>query len=746
MLTHLSARELARFKAPGLPTTERRIRMRAQTENWPSRRRAKVGGELEFAIDALPADAQAHIRAELVGAASVADDKSEVRDAADAAVIPTPPAREVAEAKWDQAAREQRVQEEGLKAAITLNDREQRRVSAKLHILQAFELFHRTHLPPIGLTSASFLFEAAYNAGTVPVAPDARLEYPTISRSTLSGWRKVLREEGLAGLRGKYGKRKGSGTIDTQPKLRDFILARIHFAPHLRMSSLLEEIEARFRSDVSVAIPSARALERWVTAWKTENEQQHTFNTNPDAWKNRFMSAVGNASERATAPNALWEMDSTPADVMLVDGRHVLIAAVDVYTRRIKVLVSKTSKAEAVGLTLRRALLDWGVPAAVLTDNGKDYTSLHVHGVLRALNVDHQLCIPFASEQKPHVERAFGTLTNDLSERLAGYIGHSVADRKAIEARKSFADRLKEPGAVIPIKLSSDEFQAIIDEWVENKYHQAEHGGLEGRSPLQVLAEWSGPPTRRIADERALDMLLAPVPGDGFRSVGKKGIRVDGMFYLAPKHELVGHEGQRVRVKLDPRDMGKIAVYGGADGAFICTAVCAELLGVDRAEYASTNKAMQKKLMREGLAYGKRLVRELSAGDVVGELRTNWAKRDGRLLAFRGGGVDHETPELAAALAAADDRDAGPAPTEPHDEETLAAGAAYIADFESERQRLLDTEEPIHRYMRLAERLKGGGQADDDEARFMRHFETTREYRGWLMVQEAIADQHETQA
>ncbi len=750
MQTHLSAREIADLKVPGLPASVRRIQLKAQAEGWASRRRGKVGGELEFALASLPTAAQEHIRAVLAAASEQCNMHNDavsswIQDEAKTETAAPTAASEVAAAKWEQAAREQRTREEGLKAAVSLNAKEQRRVSAKLHILQAFELFHRTHLPPIGLTSATFLFERAYNAGTVPVDPLAREVHPVISRASLCRWRTALRAEGLPGLRGKYGARKGSGTIDSQPKLRDFILGRITHAPHLRMASLLEDITARFRNDVTISIPSPRALERWVTAWKRENEQQHTYNTDPDAWKSRFMSAVGSSSEKVTAPNELWEIDSSPADVMLVDGRHNLVAVIDVYTRRLKVLVSKTSKAETVGLTLRRALIDWGVPTALKTDNGKDYTSMHVHMFLRALDVRQDLCLPFTPEGKPHVERAFGTLTRDLSERLEGYIGHNVADRKAIENRLSFAQRLEKSGDVVPVKLSAAELQAIIDEWVENKYHQAPHAGLDGLTPLQVLAAWSGPPVRRISDERALDMLLAPTDGDGLRTVQKKGIRVGGAWYLAPNHELVGYERQRVQVRHDPRDMGKVAVYGGPDMGFICTAVCAELLGVDRAEYAATNRAMQKKLMREGLAHGKRLVKELRTGDIIGELRGHWAKRDGRLLAFPGQEVEHDTPELRAALAAAHDRDAAPAAVQPHDEETLAAGA-YITDFVAERERLLDTEEPIHRFMRLAERLKGGGQVDEDEARFMRHFETTREYRGWLMVQEAAADQTETQA
>ncbi|WP_425646786.1 hypothetical protein [Agrobacterium leguminum] len=45
-------------------------------------------------------------------------------------------------------------------------------------------------------------------------------------------------------------------------------------------------------------------------------------------------------------------------------------------------------------------------------------------------------------EQKGHVERIIKTFQHEVGPQLSGYIGHSVADRKAIEGRKSFAQRL----------------------------------------------------------------------------------------------------------------------------------------------------------------------------------------------------------------------------------------------------------------------------------------------------------------
>lgn len=57
-----SALELAGL--PGLPTTDRRVRARAQRENWPSRKREGKGGGREYRIVAVPAET---LRALLAG-------------------------------------------------------------------------------------------------------------------------------------------------------------------------------------------------------------------------------------------------------------------------------------------------------------------------------------------------------------------------------------------------------------------------------------------------------------------------------------------------------------------------------------------------------------------------------------------------------------------------------------------------------------------------------------------------------
>ena len=66
--------------------------------------------------------------------------------------------------------------------------------------------------------------------------------------------------------------------------------------------------------------------------------------------------------------------------------------------------------------------------------------------VLESLEIDQILCRPFHPEDKPHIERFFWTILHGIVELLPGYIGHSVAERKQIQDRQSFAQRIMHEG------------------------------------------------------------------------------------------------------------------------------------------------------------------------------------------------------------------------------------------------------------------------------------------------------------
>lgn len=542
-------------------------------------------------------------------------------------------------------------------AAITGKARE--RMEAKLDLLARLAAFARARA--IGICAAMEEFCDAYNKGALQV--ELRIRHYTgadLHPATLRTWRRLVKQKGPAALAGAYGNRKGSGGIDTTPELRDFLLGVLVEKPHVSARLLHDLVQAR----MPAVLPTRRTLERWLLAWKRDNAEVFMAVSSPDAWKNRYMAGFGSANEGIVRANQVWMLDSTPADLQLLDGRHSIVGVIDVATRRVKFHVSKTSTADAVCQLLRRTILEWGVPESVKMDNGRDYASQRVAGVLIGLSIEARFSTPFSPWEKPFIERVFGTFSRHALELLPGFSGHDVAQAQAIRARKSFAEQLHAKNKVIEAKLTSAELQEFCDRWVRDFYQHESHSGdgMDGMSPFQKTAQLRDA-IRVIGDVRALDLLL----GAGtICTVTKKGVRLDKLRYIAP--ELERAMGEKVLVRRDDGDMGRIVVYH--DDAFLCVAECPEVTGIDRSEVAAEAKARQRERVQDARAQLRKAGKREAHGDLARELLDSKARNVASLAVLPADNVLHLTPHLEAASEAADSLaawDSGDAEKRAHD-------------------------------------------------------------------------------
>lgn len=246
---------------------------------------------------------------------------------------------------------------------------------------------------------------------------------------------------------------------------------------------------------------------------------------------------------------------------------------------------------------LRRVLTEWGVPENIIKDNGQDYVSMHIHQILAAFAIHAPFVPHFTPEAKPHVERFFGTLARGLLEELPGYIGHGVADRKAIESRRTFADRILKKKETLEINLSPEELQSAINAWIERIYSQRVHSGLKV-CPEARRAQSPKQPSR-VADLAALEIVLMP---EAARTVHKKGIKVDDWYQAA---ELGHHVGKKVRVKVNTGDITELYVYT-MEGRHICNAYDSKARPMSVAGMVAAKKS-QRKAIRQRVAAVKAL-------------------------------------------------------------------------------------------------------------------------------------------
>lgn len=642
--SHYSCAELATLKLPGYPTSERRIRDLVEREGWshivkPSRGCGGVAKRYSppERIAKLIASRQAiqttgaAARATSAAVAAIRHDREATRNAKTVAAT------------------------DDIYAQLT--GKGQKRFDATFDIVMLWRNWfgaHNTGDKKIGRNQSFEAFAAAYNGHHLAgVTQDVRTAYSTISPRSIQRWVLDTEKNGLLMMADKRSvKGGGVSTIEHHPALEKLILAVLTEKPHAQHTHLFEIINARAidKETGEILWPSVSysCLNRYINKWKAANAQVFTAVTNPDAWKSKYMASMGKADAGIVRLNQLWEMDGTPADWALTDGRHTASVTIDVFSRRPRILFSKTPRTETNKLLLRGALLDWGVPEEIATDNGSDYVSREMLMCFEELAVDHHRCAAFSPWQKPHVESFIKTYLHGLLELLDNFIGHSVAERSELEARASFAEQLFKKNAVVHVELSAAEMQALTDAWIEGTYMQNVHSGIEMR-PFERVAAYTGP-IRRIENERALDILLAkPIKKNPV--ITAKGIRYDKADYIHA--DLLRHIGKDAEIRLDPNDLGQLIVR--VDGEFKCIARNASRMGIERAAVAKHGRAMQAKEISEQKAALKAMKRGLPSTDqIIRDLVMSKAEAAGKLAHLPRKAEPYDTPALRdAALAAA---------------------------------------------------------------------------------------------
>jgi len=618
------------------------------------------------------------------------------------------------------------------------------RRDAILLVLNFWDMFRAREAYP--LETARHLFVHMYRNGKLEGMPEwAMAALPAaFCANTLRNWEKTRADGDFNALAGRYGNRRGTGVLDKAEsgKVAEFIAARIVAQPMLTTDHLRDLVIDRFGYELDVdgetkPLPNIRSFQRWVSAWKEEHDETLLKLTNPDAFRNRTKIAGSNMNHWVSRPNQLWEVDASPADALLQDGRHSIYALVDIYPRRMMVTVTKTPRTAAVLSLIRAAILEWGVPEIIRTDNGSDFISHEFRRALSSLGIHQDITDPFSPEQKGTVERHIGTLQRGLMRLLPGFVGHNVADRKAIEARKSFAARLGESEAnTFVVDLTKEDLQATVSKWIDVKYHHKPHSGLAGKTPFEVMAAWSGP-IRRIEDERALDILLAPIAGkDGFRTVTRQGIALDRAHFIHP--DMI--PGTQVLCRQDPEDMGRLYVYAADAREFLYIAECPERLGVDPGEAVRAARAAQQDRIRNEAEPLMREIRSIKPRDMIDAVLNVGEEATANLTTFPQAAEAYTTPEIDAA-AEAGRHYAGPvtpaaAPVSAQEEDHHDAIIADLAEFRSRLGAPEDDPEKarFRNALDLQEKVAAGEHVPQDRLKWLVGYQQSAEYRSLLAM------------
>ena len=156
--------------------------------------------------------------------------------------------------------------------------------------------------------------------------------------------------------------------------------------------------------------------------------------------------------------------------------------------------------------------------------------------------------------ERPYIERFFGTIGETLSHRLPGSTGHSADDVRR---------RLSDPGDNTELLVTFPELEELLDVTIAN-YNGTAHSGIPGRSPLEAMRYFvvgKRTPLRHLPEVRRRDLfLMQPAYESVVRGSKASGKRPHISFYgsryssmaLSQAAHLVG---SKIHVYFDPLDL-----------------------------------------------------------------------------------------------------------------------------------------------------------------------------------------------
>jgi putative transposase len=503
------------------------------------------------------------------------------------------------------------------------------------------------------------------------------------------------------------GRPKGTDYFTRRPEVADAVEALLADR-QLAAPRILELLAQRF-----AGLPSRRTLARFIAKLEEEKRALLSSTRNPDEYKSRHKVALGRADGSVTRANQVWELDTTKADVLTKGGRRMVLGLIDRYSRRARFLVAHSESGQAVRRLLIDAIRAWGVlPETVMTDNGSGYINASIVSALETLGIRHVRCMPGTPEDKPYIERLFGTFTRERAQLLAGFAGHNVAQAQALRSKAK-----KETGrALIVPEMTAEELQAVLDGWLDGVYHQREHGTTH-QPPIR---RWMASPVPSAAAPAEDVLRIALSRYEGAATVGKRGIRwKNGRYWCA---SLPTWMGRTVQIRRDEEDLGALFVFD-EDGRFIDTAVNHERAGLSEQAFAMAASRQQNEWMAEQRADLRDKKRRFSFEEARDQLLRQDAERAGKLATLPPRTEVRSNAQLDSIAAA-------PAPVLPS---AAAIEEAYARTAPRPRP-AATVAERVAAADRIIAAADSGEQVDQDELKRARLFATSTAYKAEKML------------
>jgi putative transposase len=262
------------------------------------------------------------------------------------------------------------------------------------------------------------------------------------------------------------------------------------------------------------------------------------------------------------------EADCHQMDVLVVDaegkviGRPYLCALMDVYSRCImghEISFSPPSGAKVLR-ALRSALTDLpmrpysGKPEELILDNGSEFQNKVLQNVATSYGIELRYVEPRSPDQKPHIERFFGTLNSSLVHMMPGTTRSNPTDRGEYEAEKRAT-------------VTLEQLKGYFEFWLDNVYHKQKHSSLN-MPPCEMwrIASQVVEPLHHSAEDVNLKCRSMAM-----RSIQGGRVSISDLSWNGPSLPMIAHrllakgKGEKVPVFFDETDLATVWVQDPED-------------------------------------------------------------------------------------------------------------------------------------------------------------------------------------
>lgn len=334
------------------------------------------------------------------------------------------------------------------------------------------------------------------------------------------------------------------------------------------------------------------SLNRYVNRWKKEHPTEVLYiEKGYDAAINSKLAAVGDASWSAKQVNEYVEIDATTLDVFAkkIDldlakaiyemdkskfasfeeccdnvsqnqKRYTVVGLIDRYSGVCSYVIGKSENIHTVKRAIAKYIAKFGVPQTIIGDNGKAFKSHEMAGTFESLDIEYRAVRAYSGWLKPYIERSWRAFQDNFSVNLAGFIGHSVEQRQAIEFGFSKMERRLKKGQKTNLKemLLIKDLEDLIDRYVDG-FINARWIDRLGSTPNDLFKRDSLHVKRlsALAVNARLGQLIN-------KKVYKKGIMHDNSYFINSKT----YAYDEVKIVANLNNSDEIYIWS-CDGEFI---------------------------------------------------------------------------------------------------------------------------------------------------------------------------------